>query len=405
LVWIFAAHWVEMAMSCHTEVAMDTETMLPAELNDWEVLKSFLPDGWQEQAKALGAFQRSRKVNDPEALLRLLLIHVAGDCSLRMTALRAEQAGLCDLSNVAVLLRLRGSAEWLEWMVSELAHRRVAALPEGVEQAHWRLCVVDSTSLHEPGGEGTAWRIHYLLEFPSLSCIGQHVTNASTGESLRMFDFSPGQVVLVDRNYGRRAQIAHAVEQGAGIVARLGLTALPLQDAGGERFDLLARLRTLSSVEAGDWAAHFIHEDRRIAGRVCAIRKSEAAATRERTRIRRGAQRKGRRVSSEALEAAGYTFVFTSLPASVPPATVLELYRARWQVELAFKRLKSLLGLGRLKKHDPLAARAWIAAKLLVALLIEDLLAAAHGFSPWGYALGIGGAPCAQPVAGNPAHA
>ena len=92
---------------------MDTDAMRPAELADWEVLKSFLPDGWQAQAKALGAFQRSRKVKDAEALLRLLLIHVAGDCSLRMTALRAEQAGLCDLSDVAVVLRARPSAGWV----------------------------------------------------------------------------------------------------------------------------------------------------------------------------------------------------------------------------------------------------------------------------------------------------
>ena len=384
---------------------MDSETMLPAQLDDWEVLKRFLPDGWQEQAKAQGAFQRPRKVKDAEALLRLLLIHVAGDCSLRMTALRASEAGVCDLSDVAVLLRLRGAAEWLEWMVSTLAGRHVAGLPEVLEQGHWRLCVADSTPLHEPGGAGTDWRIHYLLDFPSLGCIDQHVTDAKTGESLRMFDFSPGQLALVDRGYGHRADIAHVVEQGADIVARISRTALPLRHADGERFDLLRQLRTLTPGEAGGWTVQFTYENRPISGRVCAVRKSEAAATRERARIRRAAQRKHKRVSPEALEAAGYTFVFTSLPASVPAATVLELYRARWQVELTFKRLKSLLGLGRLKKHDPAAARAWIAAKLLVALLIEDLLAAAQHFSPWGYALDRFAAPRAQPVAGNLAHA
>ena len=104
----------------------------------------------------------------------------------------------------------------------------------------------------------------------------------------------------------------------------------------------------------------------------------------------------------ERLEAAGFLFVFTSLPTAVPAATVLELYRARWQVELAFKRLKSLLGLSSLNKHNPLTARAWIAAKLLLALLIEEMLAAAEHFSPWGYALD---ALNAQPLAGNLAHA
>src|SRR3990170_1053718 len=64
LFWIFGGSSVEMAMSCHKEVTMDSETMLPAQLDDWEVLKRFLPDGWQEQAKTQGAFQRPRKVKD-----------------------------------------------------------------------------------------------------------------------------------------------------------------------------------------------------------------------------------------------------------------------------------------------------------------------------------------------------
>jgi len=96
-----------MVMSCHKEVTRDTDTMPATERHDWDVLKSFLPCGWQEQAKELGAFQRSRKVQDPEALPRLLLIHVVGGCSLRMTALRASAAGVRDLSDVALLLRLR----------------------------------------------------------------------------------------------------------------------------------------------------------------------------------------------------------------------------------------------------------------------------------------------------------
>lgn len=61
------------------------------------------------------------------------------------------------------------------------------------------------------------------------------------------------------------------------------------------------------------------------------------------------------------------------------------MYRARWQIELVFKQLKSLAGLGHLKKHDPDAARAWLQGKLLVALLIDALRVASEAFSPWGY--------------------
>ena len=71
-------------------------------------------------------------------------------------------------------------------------------------------------------------------------------------------------------------------------------------------------------------------------------------------------------------------------------AAIMEFYRRRWQIELAFKRLKSLLQLGHLKKIDKDGAKAWLQGKLLVACLIEKLILTAERFSPWGYAAGDG---------------
>ena len=61
------------------------------------------------------------------------------------------------------------------------------------------------------------------------------------------------------------------------------------------------------------------------------------------------------------------------------------MYRGRWQIELVFKRLKSILGLGHLRKVDQQSAVAWIHGKLLVAFLIEALIRHAETFFPWGY--------------------
>ena len=87
----------------------------------------------------------------------------------------------------------------------------------------------------------------------------------------------------------------------------------------------------------------------------------------------------------ETLEMAEYIAVLTTLDEQTTTAQVLELYRSRWQVELAFKRIKALLGAGHVPKADPMSARAWIYAKLLAVLLIERLLQQARFFSPWGF--------------------
>ena len=84
-------------------------------------------------------------------------------------------------------------------------------------------------------------------------------------------------------------------------------------------------------------------------------------------------------------------------------ADVLEWYRTQWQVELVFKRFKSLAVLGHLPKHDEHSARAWLYGKLFVALLVEKLIGHARAISPWGYELGS--VTASQRLARLPVHA
>ena len=65
----------------------------------------------------------------------------------------------------------------------------------------------------------------------------------------------------------------------------------------------------------------------------------------------------------------------TSLSAEDATADeIVRLYRLRWQIELAFKRIKSLGGFAALRADDPRLVRAWLFAHLIAAVLIEDSL-------------------------------
>ena len=111
------------------------------------------------------------------------------------------------------------------------------------------------------------------------------------------------------------------------------------------------------------------------------------AAERARRKALRKAQRNGTVAQAQSLELTAYVLVLTSLPVEFSANEVLQLYRCRWQIELTFKRLKSLLGAGHVPKADDQSARAWMQAKILTALLLERLLIEAKIFSPWGYNL------------------
>ena len=104
---------VDAAMSLGKEADLRAET-------DFDFLLTFLPPEWERKAKELGALIRCRKFNNAQVLLRILLIHLAEGCSLRETAVRARQGGLADVSDVAIMDRLRQSEEWFRWMNSEL---------------------------------------------------------------------------------------------------------------------------------------------------------------------------------------------------------------------------------------------------------------------------------------------
>jgi len=153
-----------------------------------------------------------------------------------------------------------------------------------------------------------------------------------------------------------------------------------------KKFDLFEHLRLLKGTKLGDWPVILKDKGLKINGRICAIRKSRQATEKARDKARAKASRSGKKIMPETLEAAGYVFVFTTIGADLLNATsVLEMYRGRWQVEVVFKRLKSIMALGHLRKTDWESARSWIHGKLLVALLVEALIRKGETFSPWGY--------------------
>jgi hypothetical protein len=371
--------------------------------DDWALVQRMLPDGWEAQAKALGALRRVRAFPDAATLLRVLLIHLAEGCSLRETAVRAAQGGLATVSDVAVLKRLRACGAWLRWMAGELVRRWGPPVPPDLAHATQRIRVLDGTVVSEPGATGSTWRLHYAIELPGLQCDEVTVTGPEVGESFQRFTVRPGDLCVGDRGFAHRAGVRHVVAHGGAVLVRLNLTNLPLHDARGRPFPLLRKLRALRGWRLGDWPARLVDAHGAVAGRVCAVRKSAAAARRAREKAQRESTKQGHTVRPETLEAAGYTFVLTTLPPTVGPRAVLELYRGRWQVELEFKRLKSLLALGHLRKRDPAGAQAWLQGKLLVACLIEALITAGERFFPWGYPLPEPGD--ALSVAGKFVHA
>lgn len=366
----------------------DDERLVAGEVasigQDWSVVTTMLPADWENKAKELGAVRRLRGFASVEAVLRVMLIHLSDGCSLRETAVRAQAGGLANVSDVALLKRLRGCGPWFQWMIREMAANMSLSMAPNDFLADRPVRLIDGSIVCEPGATGSTWRLHYALNLRTLSCDEVHVTEAKEGESLTRFSIHPNDVVMADRGFANRRGVRHVVRHGADVVLRMNLTNLPLEDPQGQPLALLPLLRQLAIGQAADWPARIRDDDGVMAVRVCAYKKTLAQTLAAQEAIQREAAQKHREVKPETVEAAGYVIVLTTLM-SPSAETIMEFYRRRWQVELAFKRLKSLLQLGHLKKIDKEGAKAWLQGKILVACLIETLILTAERFSPWGY--------------------
>ena len=366
-----------------------TESQPSAAAEDWELLVSFLPGNWRNLAAETGALKGLRKDKSPENLLRVLWMHLGCGHSLQETAVRARKAHLADLSAVALWHRLRKSRPWLHALCVELFRER------GVELAATgglQVRAIDATTVREPGRTGALRRLHYSVRLPSLACDFFRLTatkGAGTGESLTQFPIHAGDYLLADRGYSTAVGLGHVAAAGGHVIVRVNTAALPLQTRTGRPFDLLSAVRALRRAgTVRSWEVRAVGRGVAVAGRACALRKTREAIRIAHRSLREQASKKGTQLQPQALEFAKYVIVFTTFPAAdFTDADILEWYRTRWQVELVFKRFKSLAQLGHLPKHDDESARAWLYGKLLAALLVEKRICYARSISPWGYDL------------------
>jgi hypothetical protein len=349
----------------------------------WPYLMAFLGGEARlaELARETGAFERARKIGSPSDLLRLLLFRVGGGRSFMDTATIAAEAGVADLSDAALVKRFAKAADWLGRLLCE-------AIGWNEQQRLPGLCVdvVDATTVGRRGTKGTDHRLHLRVDLATNRVVEAELTDAKGGETLDRFGIRAGGVVIADAGYAHRGPMGSIAERGGHFIVRFGWSTLPLENEAGEPMDLLTTLESLPEAEPAEFAVFFrTPQGSRIAARLVAIRKSEPAAASARQRLRQQRSKERRPLDLRTLQFAGFTFLLSNLPKEISTASVLALYRFRWQIEIKFKVLKSLLDLDHVPARTDQGLRVWVFAKLLLALLVDALIEQAESFSPWGY--------------------
>ncbi|MBF0308972.1 MAG: IS4 family transposase [Magnetococcales bacterium] len=377
---------------------MDTRYLLEG---CWKYVLRLLPAEWETLARETKAVERFREIPSVEVLLQLLFMHLGLGYSLRETAARGQIGNLADVSDVALLKRLRKAGNYFRQLCLALLREQQRQPPDFMT-GELPVRLVDATHVKEPGKTGSSWRMHVAIRLSDLECDYFEVTPATgkgTGETFTRIPIQPGECIMGDRAYGRVAGLAYVQNCGGFSVARIASN-FPMEDAQGKRIELLDYMRTLKKPgDCKEWPVFIRHEGQVIPDRLCAVYKSQDAVDRASRKVVGRSKRKRQKLSPDTIELARFMMIFTTVPEDrLPLENALELYRFRWQIELLFKRFKSLAQLGHLPKTEKESAKAWLYGKMLICLLTEKAIARAKSFSPWG--LVVPGQAAPEQVAG-----
>jgi hypothetical protein len=349
-----------------------------ASVQGWESLEAELPEDFEDlatQCKVLEVQYGDAKITTARELLRMVLLHAGAGLGLRQTVSLIAEAGGPDVSHITLHKKMRLAAPFLRALVTRLA-ADTEANPE--RWAGYEVVVVDGSSFAGPRANSTDARVHLQLRLADLEILSATMEGRAKGESFKRFMWRRGQLAVADRGYSNPPGIAHVVHHGADVLVRVCRGSLPMR-ANGESVALMDWLRALRGHAATERRVAVKHEHELIEGRLIAVRLPAAEAEKARARLRR----EYRKISALDLEAAQYVVVFTTVAAArMPAAMCLALYRLRWQVELAFKRWKSICHFDRLPNYRDDTILSWLYAKLLLALIMHRMTFSASPLFP-----------------------
>ncbi|SDR49197.1 Transposase DDE domain-containing protein [Rhizobiales bacterium GAS113] len=295
------------------------------------------------------------------------------------------------LSDVAVLQRLRDCGDLLSSVVGRLLSLSSEwAAPSTL----WRgppIRLVDGSMFAGPGKRGGQHRLHASYDPGTGRFDLLNLTDVKVGETLSLARIEPGAIAVADRNYAKTKALRELADNMAFFLVRAGISAMKMiYDKTGERLTAQDVITALGAAEAVEIAVTLQEakpkKDRAnprplpepLKTRIVIVRASEAVATRERARIERSRSKHGVTPRQDTKAMAGLIMFATNLPAKDwPIERLIPLYRLRWQIELAFKALKSIFAMRAVPAKDPALARTWILANL--AALLANLLASALG--------------------------
>ena len=352
-----------------------------------EKLMEKLPEGYEKTCYETGAMKRAREIKRPRDLMMLALSYVSQNFSLMEMSEIARLKGIGNISDVGFMKRFSKCNEWFVNILKQIEVEEVANYKKPEKLSKYKFKAIDASDVTSKGAVKSRYRLHYAINLFTMSSDEYKITNQKTGESLTNFTIAPDDLVIADRGYGTKKSIEYCLESKGDFILRIRNNPFKLYDESQEEVHIIDFLEGITEDEAKEVLVYMESSKKeKIPLRLCIIKKPPETKENTSRIIKTYERTHQRKLSEETKRAHEYFFVLSSLPKELASAKeILEIYRLRWQVELYFKRLKSIMDFGDLPIKNEQSIKAWLSGKLIFALLIEKMIASVD-FSPYGEA-------------------
>jgi hypothetical protein len=343
-------------------------------MDELNKLTKYLPEGWEGAARETGALERGRKIKTAEDLLELILLHNTEGGSFGTTAALITFATEMEISKQSVYDRIQKSWRWLKWMIEGMCLEQGISMPKP-EWLNREVVTIDGSEMSLRGSKQGDWRLHLGFDIFGFQYRTIEITDVKQGEKLSRHAIRKGDIVLADRMYGTIQGMAHVRGSEADFILRYRTKAFNVYDENGTKLELIDCFKGMKPMESTSVYGCYYHEGKRHRVRIVAMRKDDEAVEKTKQRMKKKIRKqRGKQPSAEALLFNEYIVVATSLDDTYTDNQILELYRARWQVEQVFLRLKSLFDFGDVPSKNDDTVKAWFYGKLFLAVLCETIL-------------------------------
>lgn len=357
--------------------------------------QTFVAEPFRQLARKTRWLRRQGKIDAFEFLTSL----VFGQASASRPTLSSQSQSLAKpVSRQAIDQRY--TAEAVDYIKASFTHVMTEVLdlspthPQAEQlRAHFKaVWLLDSTSFDCPdslkelfpacGGDGSAANVKVLLRYEFINGRLEPLDvlpgrRSDQGQALQACErLQEDELQIEDKGFHDAKGWEAARQRGAYLLAPLPHSVTlwePTADGSGEQLLDLAGALAATSENQLEWPTLYLGKKgvhRTGPVRLVAFRLSPESAARRRQGLRESMRKQGRTPSAQALELAGWLLLITNAPAEkLPSALMSYVYRVRWQIELIFRQMKSVLRLDKSESDNPFRLQCEIWARLICAVI------------------------------------